>query len=413
MALGINVDTTTLEQLLSPLGQAALSEVREWPGDEAKFPAYVDRLRKQYPERLARAVIETHFLRLRARDKFQHPERMYFDREALEMASGQAVARYRAQRFRGYSAVADLCCGIGADSLALAEAGCHVLAVEINPIRLRMAQANFASFGYPGRFFCSDLRCWRPPIPVDAVFADPGRRPGGKRVLSIHQYEPPVPAILEQSHGFEPMPKCVALKVAPGVPAREWKAFPGEVEFISDRGELKECVFWWRPGDSHAVRATMLPEPVSLTAEAGSPVDEVKPPGRYLYDPDPSVTRSGLVGVLGGLLGAWLIEPGIAILSSDQHSPTRWATVYSVEEILPAQPKKLGQWLKSRGIGSVTVVKRGSSIDAEELVHSWTLRGELHRTVVLTKIGGRNQAIVGCRIATDSFQEFTSQNREA
>src|SRR5204862_124898 len=77
------------------------------------FLSCFNRLHKLYPAELARAALETALLRQRARAKFSHADAMYFTREALEQASGEAVSRYRAERFVPFGRVGDFCCGIG------------------------------------------------------------------------------------------------------------------------------------------------------------------------------------------------------------------------------------------------------------------------------------------------------------
>src|SRR5690606_29083393 len=75
-------------------------------------------LRQAYPDDLVRAALRQHELRQRAAGKFTRAEQMWFDRVGLEQSTSEAVARHKAARFSGE--VDDLCCGIGADTLALA-----------------------------------------------------------------------------------------------------------------------------------------------------------------------------------------------------------------------------------------------------------------------------------------------------
>ena len=75
-------------------------------------------------------------LRLKARSKFDRAMDMFFTRSGLEQASAEdVVARHRSGRYAGASQVADLCCGIGGDLIALAE-GRRVLAVDRDPLQL-------------------------------------------------------------------------------------------------------------------------------------------------------------------------------------------------------------------------------------------------------------------------------------
>ncbi|OLT16508.1 hypothetical protein BJF78_13855 [Pseudonocardia sp. CNS-139] len=57
---------------------------------------------------------------------------MFFTRDGLEQSSAEVVARHTARRYAGAATVADLCCGIGGDLLALA-AGSAVVAVDRDP----------------------------------------------------------------------------------------------------------------------------------------------------------------------------------------------------------------------------------------------------------------------------------------
>ena len=131
-------------------------------------------------------------LREKARVKFTRADEMFFTREALEMASAEPVARYRAGRFAAFGTVADLCCGIGGDAIGLASAGLAVVAVDRDPLRVRMAEANLAAYGLT----CADSSA-RDALTADlsdcaAAFADPGRRRDGRRTLSPHESEPPL-----------------------------------------------------------------------------------------------------------------------------------------------------------------------------------------------------------------------------
>ena len=145
------------------------------------------------------------------------------------------------------------------------------------------------------------------------------------------------------------------------------------------------------------MQATVLPGPHVL---AGSPdlVPDVGPVGTYLYDPDPAVTRSGLVGTLARQLGARGVDHGIAFLTADVLAPSPFASAYRVAEVIPFSPKRVGVWLREHGVGRVTVVKRGSDVDADELVRKWKLRGDGHRQMILTRVAGRPAAVIAERI---------------
>src|SRR6202011_5423054 len=117
-------------------------------------------------------------LRLDAAAKFSRAAQMLFTRAGYEQSSSEAIAGYRAGRLSRASRVADLCCGIGGDLIALAAAG-DVLAVDRDETHARLALHNAAVYGRAERVTAvvADVRDVRL-TGVDAVFIDPARRAG-------------------------------------------------------------------------------------------------------------------------------------------------------------------------------------------------------------------------------------------
>ncbi len=384
------MDLPTLDELLAPAGAAVLAAAADLQPTDATYPACFDRLAKHVPPPLARAALDTVLLRGKASSKFAGAGRMWFDREALEMASGDLVAGYRAGKYRGFRRVADLGCGIGGDALALTAAGLDVVCVDRDPVRLRMCEANLAAHGRTARFVCDDLLT-ASLDGVETAFADPGRRPGGARVLSPEACEPPVSAIV----GRFPPGFPLGVKVAPGIARTDLLPYGPAVEFISAHGELKECVLWFgdlRPGKP---TATLLPGPHTLSGDPGDSYDTGPvEAGHFLYDPDSAVIRADLMNELATQLTARPLEAGYAQLTAATHTPTPFATVYRVEAVMPQDAKTVGRFLRERGVGRLTILKRGVEVDADALGRKWrTGRGE-HRTVVLCRAGGKRVAVV-------------------
>ena len=170
----------TFQFLLSPEGQALLSDLAGTTIGPDNHLSIATRLRGQVDTEKASALLETTVLRQRAVSKFDRAAAMYFTRAALEQASAEVVSRYRATRYveAGFQRIADLGCGIGGDSLALAAAA-EVIGVEWDPLRLAMAQENVHAYAGPEDYHLP----FRPlqadlleltPLPVEALFADPG-----------------------------------------------------------------------------------------------------------------------------------------------------------------------------------------------------------------------------------------------
>jgi SAM-dependent methyltransferase len=375
-----------LDRLLSEEGRAVLEELPAGPLDPGEALRLGTRLRRRHPVELVAAALAQHELRVRAAAKFGRAGAMWFTREGLEQASAEPLARHRAARYAGLDRVADLCCGIGGDLCALAP-GRAALAVDLDPVHLRMARENASLHGAGGvAAACADVRDLRLPPDV-AVFADPARRAGGRR-LPAGECRPPLAWCLELAGRVA----GVGVKAAPGLPLD--RVPPGwEVELLADRRELKEAALWSPALATAPRRATVFPGPHTLTPRPGPPVP-CAPPGAYLLDPSPAVTRAGLVEDLARDLGAWKLDRRIAFLSADRPLRTPFGRLLAVDASLPWSLKRLRELLRRRGVGTVEVRKRGSAVEVDELAGRLRLRGDARAVVVLTRVADRPWALV-------------------
>ena len=389
------MDTATFRELLTPAGQAALAAARALAPTEAGFLACFEKLRKAVPAPLAKAALETALLRTRARDKFADAERMYFTREALEQASGDIAARHRAARFIPFGEVADLCSGIGGDALALAAGGLAIHAVERDPLRAAMVAANAEALGVD-RVRVHKADALRVPLPgVRAAFADPSRRADGRRHLDPEDYTPPLSALRTRFPAGFPL----GVKVAPGVARTDVALLDAEAEFVSVGGELKECVLWFGPLRTAAARATVLPAEVTLAADEPPSLPPAAAVGEYVFDPDPAVVRADLAGLLAEQLNLAPTDATVALLTGREPVASPFVTGYRVEFADRFHVNRLRDHLRQHRVGRVTPVKRGSMIDADELVKKLKLDGPEHRFVLLTRADGEQVMIVADRIA--------------
>jgi hypothetical protein len=408
------MDLSAFYALLTPSGQQVLQSAEALAPRESDFLPHLTSLCRQYPKELASAALETAILRLEARGKFPAASQMYFTRPALEQASSQEVSRYRCQRFAGCELLLDLGCSVGGDTLSLANLA-PTIGFDLDPLRLAMAGANLARANLEAHapahetlFVQADLRN---SLPVHAsgqtgAFFDPARRTAERRIFSVQRYLPP----LDSLSNWLPSIPALGVKLSPGVDLVELESYAGEVEFISLRGELKEAVLWLGPLKTAQRRATVLlgavnpPTPFTLTGEPdpqNEPPSSVRlsEPQAYLYEPDPSILRAGLVRTLGIQLDAAQLDPDIAYLTSDRLLDTPFAKVYQVEDWLPFNLKRLRSLLRQRGVARAVVKKRGSPIRPEALIHDLRLQpasdgSGSERIVFLTHLQGRPIAII-------------------
>ena len=383
--------------LLSEQGQRWLADVGQMGVTPQTHLQLATWLRQKLPKTQAQAVLETVVLRQHATTKFSRAGEMYFVRAALEQASAEVVAQHRARRFAalGSQQIADLGCGIGGDAIALA-AQAEVTGVEWDPIRLAMAQENVRVYGHGQRFhpLQADLHSLTPLRQMDALFFDPARRDEqGRRFFSLAQYQPPLHVI----DAWRAVVPETAVKISPGVDYAELPS-DAEVEFISLAGEMKEGVLWYgRLHSGVARRATLLPTGHTLTT-ADLPVEPIPStlPKEYLYEPDSAVIRAHLVQALAVQLGANQIDDSIAYLTGETAVTSPFARCFAVAAHFPFQLKQLRHYLRQQQVGSVTIKKRGSPLEPEQLLRQLRLSGdkENHRFLFLTHILGEPSVIV-------------------
>ncbi|WP_181784288.1 THUMP-like domain-containing protein, partial [Pseudonocardia pini] len=317
----------------------------------------------------------------RAAGKFTRAAEMFLTRAGFEQASPEVVARHRAARFPA-GHVADLCCGIGGDLLALAP-GRRALAVDLDPVHLWMARHNAEVYGGAVETSGSDVRTVDLTA-FDAVFVDPARRTAGGR-MRTGDSEPPLDWCLD-------LPVPVAVKAAPGID-RTLVPSGWEQEFVAVDRDLKEAVLWSPALATAGVRATILPAGETLVAQDGDPV-AVRDPGPWLLDPNPAVTRAGAVEELARRIGAWKIDERIAFLCTDDPVTTPFARTLRVVDSGPWDQKRLPRRLAELDVGAVDIRRRGLAGDVDALHRRLKLRGSRRVTLVMTRVRDRPWGLV-------------------
>ena len=144
-------------------------------------------------------------------------------------------------------------------------------------------------------------------------------------------------------------------------------------------------------------RATVLPGHTFATDDS-PPEPPASPIREFIFDPDSAVIRAGLLGPLAEQLDAVAVDFGIAVLTGAKPIISPFAACHGVEACLPFRVDLLRDWLRERGIGRVTILKRAVDVDINAVVKKLKLVGPGHRRVMLTRSLGKLVAII-CREA--------------
>jgi len=380
------VDLATFRWLLTDDGQALLAAATAAEGT----PLHVQKeLRERAePDQVAAALGQVELRRHAAAKLGDDAAHMYFTRDGLEQATRAAVARHRAARVAlGGPSVIDLTCGIGGDLVELSRAGLTTAGIDLDPLRVEIARANLVALGLGGAVQVGDATTLDV-SPFATAYADPARRSARGRTFHADAWTPPWSFV----EGLLVGRACV--KVAPGIP-HALVPEGVEAEWVSDGGEVKEAVLWSPTLASADCRATVIGRGgLATLTEEDDPGADVGGVGAFLYEPDGAVIRAGLVTAVAAGVGGGLVDPHIAYVTSDASFRTPFARSYRVVEHLPYREKQLRAALHERGVGRLTIKKRGVQVVPEELRKRLALRGEAEATLVLTRVSGQGTALL-------------------
>ena len=383
-----------MNQLLTAEALRLLDEVGEIDS-KADVLAIITKLRKAgHPALLVTEVITQARLRTRAKAKFgDFASSMLFSEAGLEQATRLQVAAVHAERFKlaGYSRIADLGCGIGADSLAFASLGLSVTAVEQDPQTAALASFNLAPFPN-AEVLVSDAEQFDIEG-FDALWLDPARRDLGRKAakhitLGPADFSPN----LQWCYGIQ---KPKGIKLGPAFPL---ELIPNNVEaqWVSHQGDLVELALWFEGLNQRVGRSALMLRDGKRYQFEGEGVDrfateELK---QFVYEPDYSLIRSQLLGDFANQQGLTGISDGIAYLSSEQHNASPWLKAFEVLEVLPLDEAVIRKALAQRGIGKLEIKKRGVDITPEELRPKLKLKGEGAATLILTRVDDARRALI-------------------
>lgn len=332
------------------------------------------------------------------------------DPAGAEMATSEAAARHKSSRFARIlgagSAVVDLCCGIGADSVGLQDAGLAVTAVDSDPSRAWMAGRNAG---------CASLAADAadPSLPPGAFHLDPARRDGEstQRLWQIDDHRPGPSSwrmIIERR-------KDGAIKLGPGLDiAAACRVLPQdaphEVEIISERGRLTQALLWigrLAAGRTGARTATALSggSATTLTAAPGEIKPEpIGPLRRYLIECDASIERTGLLGVVCARDGrATGVHAGLGLLTSDAPyllgpAMAGMFTPFEVVARMPWIERNIRTWLHQHDGGLVEVKTRGRVVDPDVVQKHLRGDGSTRYAVFVLRLGRAIEAFITRRV---------------
>jgi hypothetical protein len=426
------MDLAGLATLLTPQGWALLEALP--PYDESTAIRLGEHLRAQGhdPVVVAAALTQSR-LRGRGAAKFgSFAAGMLFTPDGLEQATRLEVGARHAQRYvsAGIERVLDLGCGIGADAMALASFEREVVGVEQDDVTAAVATVNLRHWPtatvQAGDVTTMDLAALGAFAPGTGVWLDPARRTPGRtnaagatrRVSDPEAFAPPWSFVTALAARLP----AVGVKLPPGIAHRYLPGGGGpdgggpeggtgsggpsaEAQWVSVGGEAVECTVWWGPLARNGVARSALVLAADGSAELRQLTGEQAPAvgtasagqvraGSWLHEPDPAVVAAGLVPQLAADLDARGLSRGPTYLVTSAPAASAFARSYAIEDVLPFQLKTLRAYLRERGVGRLTIKKRGVAVEPEQLRKQLRPTGDGEATIAVTRVGGAQTVLV-------------------
>lgn len=378
-------------KLLSPEGHALLAQINY--DSKTDIVKLVTTLRAAgHDPALIALVLSQAKLRKRAEAKFgEFANRMFFTEDALEQASRLQVAALHANRFKqaNVTQVADLGCGIGAESLAFASLDIKTTAYELDEVTAAMATYNLAPF--PNAEVINADVTKEDLTKHQALFFDPARRNHKARLFNPQDFSPNFDWVVDQAKL-----KPSGIKLGPGHPHNQIPE-EAEAQWVSVQGDLVELSLWFNETKRPNIKRSALLITPEGKYELNSNEPEAPAPtgplGEYLHEPDNAVIRSHLINELAEQTNTHTIDPNIAYLTGNENITSPWLKTYKIKETLPFDRKQLKAYIKQNEIGILEIKKRGADITPEQLRKELAPKGPNSATLIITRIGESHLAL--------------------
>ena len=395
--------------------------------------AILKRLRQSLTIPQASLLLEQYELLTASRKKVANPGDWFWTRQLLEQSSDEETASETALDFPAGASVNDICCGAGADSIAMAKRGLHVHASDRSSIACYLTRRNALSQKL--KMEVTEESAEQCEIDQSGyVHIDPDRRSDGRRFSNLESLSPAWQTLCKISENCLGM----SLKLAPGTrldsstKKDQLNRPPESIRFLSKEGSVRQQRWYWgidRWPRNSITLSLYLNEPAfqravlfhSKKLETNNN-DHVKHRGwfhesflesewqvkrasdsvvvnslhRYIADYDPSVRAAEISPQFASRYGWQLLSSDSGYITSNDrmvHPMVRW---FEVVENLPLDRKQLKAFAKSVKTRTWELKSRGIDLDLDAVrkVLPTDRSSTTQTTILFTKICEQHRAIV-------------------
>lgn len=351
---------------------------------------------------LAQAELRLHFQR-KLPEFTAKPGLLFPSRLALEQASGESTARFKASLFRGRRFL-DTGCGLGIDAWQIGQHFESGLLLEQNMELAAITAYNLRHLGMTQLQVKegSKIEDLLPHLQqnFDLVYADPARRDGkGGKVFRLRDCEPDITALLPELLKVSPL---VAIKTSPLLDIRlACQDLPGthDVYVLGSGGECREMLFLVGSKANtepviHAVD-TDSGRMLSATAlqEQEAPVSYGEPQD-FLFEPAPEVLKAGLFRTTASRFGLHKLHPNSHLYTGQSDVPDFPGRRFELIQVLKVSRQAIAGFCPE---GKANLSARNFPQTVEELRRKLQLKEGGEQQIFATTLWNDQHALLLCQ----------------
>jgi 16S rRNA G966 N2-methylase RsmD len=264
----------------------------------------------------------------------------------LEQSSSEVTARFKAS-FLGGESFADLTGGFGVDTYYMGTKFKEVSYAEPNAELFSIAEYNFKQLHFKvNASCCSAVDKLATLAHQNVIYLDPSRRSNtNQKLVALEDYSPNVVALEEN---LLKKASVVLIKVSPmfglAEAVKKLKSLT-EIWVLSHKNECKEVLLWLThsPSPLPVYKTFNLARNTTQSFE-GNPQAEAfgfAEPKAYLYEPNVSILKAGLVNSLSQKLGIPKLHPNTQLLTHSKILPNFPGKVYAITRLNKPFTKQL------------------------------------------------------------------------
>ncbi|MBX7181721.1 MAG: class I SAM-dependent methyltransferase [Bacteroidia bacterium] len=323
-----------------------------------------------------------------------YKERCLFTRRALEQATAEEVARYKAGLFTG-EVLVDLSGGLGVDDWAFSSAFKQVLSVDSDEELNKLVRYNWTRLGITNcQRITGKAEKFIDQIPLDStVYLDPDRRDGTSRKFLLEECSPNVLELVPvlQEKGCK-----VYIKISPLFEATELErklSGVSRILAIAYHNEMKELLVEIVPESEAKVQriAVNLSDGKiqQFQGRGGAGIGESNGEETWFFEPNVALIKLRLWKEYAGELGLSYIHPETPFLVGNEPVENFQGRQFKVIARMEGNLKQVGRYLAENGIKKANLSERNAGAGVEELKKQLKLKdgGEAYLFFMKTTAG--------------------------